>query len=244
MTKQDSKRQLALNLRLKDDTSFENFYGDENQKAKKFLMALDKKSHNNFIYFWGETPGVGKTHLGIAACQYLNKLGLPVFYLSLKNFKETSPEILENLDKMTFVCIDDLDVIIGQKDWEEALMNLFNHLVETRNNLLVTANKAPAALNFALKDLQSRFMSCLIFRLHPLTDEQKLSALNLRAKDRGITLPKDTAQFLLNHNKRDLKTLFSILEKLSEAALRSKRALTIPFVKEILAENTVFTNHS
>jgi DnaA family protein len=44
----------------------------------------------------------------------------------------------------------------------------------------------------------------------------------------------DTANFLLNRSKRDMASLYALLDQLDTAALEAQRRLTIPFVKDTL----------
>ena len=74
----------------------------------------------------------------------------------------------------------------------------------------------------------------LILKLEPLSDEEKLKALQLHAKNRGFNLSDDVGQFLLNHASRDMADLFDLLNKLDTISLTEKRRLTIPLVKKIL----------
>ena len=233
MNKLILSRQLALNLTLSDDASFDNFYhASNNANALQALHALNTSSKNQFIYIYG-SPGVGRSHIAMACCRHFGNLGLPVSYLSLRDHN-LKPEILDNLENMFLLCLDDLNAALGKREWENALFYCFNRLFEVGGNLLVTANTAPSALNFLLPDLKSRMCSGLIFQLQDLDDEQKLSILDLRAKLRGLRLSPDIAKFLLTHYQRDLKSLFSNLEKLSKVALNLKHQITIPFIKNVL----------
>jgi DnaA family protein len=47
-------------------------------------------------------------------------------------------------------------------------------------------------------------------------------------------LPDDTAQFLLSRSRRDMASLYGVLDRLDDEALRAQRRLTIPFVKGVL----------
>ena len=58
--------------------------------------------------------------------------------------------------------------------------------------------------------------------------------LQRNARERGIELPEETANFLLKRLDRDMHTLFDALAKLDKASLQAQRKLTIPFVKETL----------
>jgi DnaA family protein len=49
-------------------------------------------------------------------------------------------ELLDNLEQYELVCIDDLHVIAGKADWEEALFHLFNRLRDSGRRLLIAAS--------------------------------------------------------------------------------------------------------
>jgi DnaA-homolog protein len=226
-------QQLALDLCLRDDANFENFYIGNNSEIFNLLKNLKQSKNSQIIYLWGP-KGCGKTHLLTACCQLLNSQ--TISYLPLFDYKNFSPNILENLENLSLLCLDDLDLIVGKKDWEEAIFAYYNSLFDSLNHsvMIISANSPPKNLNFFLPDLQSRLSNSLIFQIQSLDDSQKIAALQLRAKSFGLDLPVDTAKFLLNHYNRDMKQLIIILKKLDQAALNAKRKLTIPFIKAVL----------
>jgi DnaA family protein len=221
--------QLTLPVHLHDEASFANFYPRRNEK----LIAFLKKQNESYIYFWGH-EGVGCTHLLQAVCQEFTEQGLSTIYLPLRELTSSSPQILENLETISLVCVDDVHCIAGKKDWEEAIFNLFNRLQLSGNRLLVTAKSVASQLNLQLPDLTSRLLSGLIFQVQELEDEDKIAALQLRAKWRGLTLSKETGEFLLSRIPRNFSILFNTLEKLDKASLAEQRKLTIPFIKSVL----------
>jgi DnaA family protein len=70
--------------------------------------------------------------------------------------------------------------------------------------------------------------------VHALDEHAREAALKLRARHRGLELPGDTARYLLKRSRRDMASLYELLDKLDLEALRAKRRLTIPFVREVL----------
>ncbi|MGK2946560.1 MAG: HdaA/DnaA family protein, partial [Candidatus Malihini olakiniferum] len=105
---------------------------------------------------------------------------------------------------------------------------------EGHNRLLITGDRPPRQLNLHLPDLTSRLDWGQIYKLHPLSDEEKREALQLRARLRGFELPEDVSRFLLKRLDREMRTLFITLDQLDQASITAQRKLTIPFVKEIL----------
>jgi len=215
--------QLTLNIRLRDDATFANFYSETNQQLITQLQANDK----SFIYLWGK-PGSGRSHLLQAACQAAKT----AIYLPITT--ELEPEILSGLENMDILCLDDIHQIAGIKAWEETIFHLFNKVSANNAKLIIAANTPPTILPITLPDLKSRLASGVTFQVQPLSDQQKLTALQLRAKNRGLQLSKEAGKFLLNRYARDTNSLFDILEKLDQASLAAQHKLTIPFIKSIL----------
>lgn len=144
------------------------------------------------------------------------------------------PEVLDGMEQLALVCIDNIECIAGDEEWEMAIFNLYNRITETgRTRLFITGDRPPRQLNLRLPDLASRTDWGQIYKLQPLSDEEKLLALQLRGKLRGFELPEDVGRFLLKRLDREMRTLFMTLDQLDRASITAQRKLTIPFVKEI-----------
>jgi DnaA family protein len=99
---------------------------------------------------------------------------------------------------------------------------------------LSAAHAAPEQLGVCLPDLRSRLGWGGVYALQPVDDAARMQILRVRAHERGLELPEDTAQFLLRRCPRDLPALMALLERLDAAALTAQRRLTVPFVREVL----------
>ena len=62
------------------------------------------------------------------------------------------------------------------------------------------------------------------------------AALRREADRRGVFLSDDVMDFLLTRLSRDLKSLMALLERLDRYALASKRAITVPLLRQMLTE--------
>lgn len=228
--------QLPLGVRLRDDATFANYYPGANAAALGYVERLcdaDAGWAESLIYLWGN-DGVGRSHLLQAACLRFEQHGEPALYLPLGEVVALGPELLDNLEQYELVCLDDLDAIAGQADWEEALFHLFNRLRDAGRRLLLAAGASPRELGIQLPDLQSRLALSLVFQLQELSDEDKLRALQLRASRRGLHLTDEVGRFILTRGARSMSALFDLLEQLDQASLQAQRKLTIPFLKETL----------
>ena len=229
----DAQAQLALRMWLRESATFENFIEGSNGLLLDSLKQLGQSEH--FIYFWGP-DGEGKSHLLQAACHAVSDRGGTAVYLPLSE-PSLVPEMLEGLEQMSLVAVDNIEAVAGDGAWETALFNLYNSIRDQGRGALVVAGLQPlAALGLRLPDLQSRLAWGLVFQLQVLSDAQKLVALQQRAHGRGFELSDEVGQYLLRHCRRDMAGLFMLLDKLDHASLAHQRRITIPFVKNIIAE--------
>ena len=229
------QRQLPLEFKFNNEFTIDSFVSGMNDEL---LVAL--KNIRSFevpiIYFWG-LSGVGKTHLLQALCQSEVFAGQPVALIPL-NAKDDSdsyaPQILEGLEKMSLVCIDDINTVAGNNDWETAIFHFYNRARDVKMPLVISGDKPPVQLDVSLPDLKTRLGWGLVIQLHGLSDEEKLDALRLRARHRGIELSDDVGEFLLRRYSREMSDLTALLNALDKASLTEQRRLTIPFVKKFM----------
>ncbi len=226
--------QLVLPLRLADHAIFASFLSAGNEALVALLGELADGGDGAGCWLWG-AAATGKTHLLQAAC---DRAGDRSVYLPLAELNdelnEMSPELLEGLASRELVCLDDIDVVAGDAAWEEALFDLFNQIHDAQGHLVVAASMSPRECPVALADLKSRLTQLPAFQLRSLDEAERVLALQLRAKHRGLDLPSDTARYLINRSRQDMASLYSLLDKLDLEALRAQRRLTIPFVREVM----------
>ncbi len=226
--------QLPIPFAFHDDQDFDAFYPGPNTQAVAALKDCATGQGEQLIFVCGD-HGSGKSHLLQASCQYANQ---QIIFLPLKTYMQQGPALLEGLEQCPLVCIDDIDCIAGINEWELAVFGFFNQQRDNGHRLIVSASSTPAQLNIQLPDLVSRLAWGLCLQLQPLTDPDKQRALTLRATRKGFELPHNVGQFLLNHYRRDLPSLWRLLDELDQESLSAQRKLTIPFVKSYLARQS------
>lgn len=226
--------QLPLGLGLKDNATFDSFCVGNNEQVLLNLRHLLQGTGEKTIYLWGE-QGVGRTHLLQACCHALDAASRSAVYLPLADYEQLSPDMLEGMEHMDLVCLDNINAVIGQRPWEEAIFHLYNRMNQVESCLLIAADVVPAQLPCMMPDLRSRLSQSLVLHVESLDDDQKLAALQLRARGRGLDLSDEVGHYLLRRYPRNMAVLFEALEKLDEASLVMQRRLTIPFVKNVLS---------
>jgi DnaA-homolog protein len=221
--------QLPLGVRLKDRAVFASFYSGANAGALAQLQALLADDRAAVVYLWG-AHGAGKSHLLQAVC---NRNDASV-YLPLQQLAALGAGSIEGAEERPCVCIDDLQLAAGDMHWERAIFRLHTELEARAAKLLLAAELPPAALPIRLPDLASRLLASQTIQLQGLDEAQQRAALQLRARLRGLDLPEATAAYLQRRFRRDMHTLYGLLETLDLAALTAQRRLTVPFIREVL----------
>lgn len=231
MNSTDSETQLPL---LAPQTVFrlDNFAYASDELAHSVSRFIDA-ADIDYLYVYGD-EGTGKSHLLLAMAEALQQAGQTVRYVSLSELRVTTPSMLSELQTADVTCLDDLDAIVGERAWEEALFHCFNQIRTRGGRLVVAAMQAPSALSLTLPDLKSRLGSGLIYALNLQDDDLKAQALIKQAQSRGLSLADDICRYLLRRYGRDMPSLMSILNQLDQASMQAKRRLTLPFVRQVL----------
>jgi DnaA family protein len=227
--------QLPLGITLKDSAVFATFLAGPNAEAIDYLRSVADSSAGAGAWIWGPASS-GKTHLLQAVCAAAGP-GVRAAYLPMKALRGLGAGALEGWGERHVLAVDDVDAVAGEAEFEHALFHLYNELNEHGGRLLVSTTQAPAELGIKLPDLASRLAAGVVFQLGPLDDGERIEALKLRARHRGLELPEETAQYLLRRLPRDMATLYDWLDLLDVASLAAKRRLTVPFVREVLARS-------
>lgn len=225
-------QQLPLGVRLPDRAVFASFLPARNGQAVDHLRRMADAQIAGTSWICGP-HGAGKTHL-LHAVSAQASATLRTGYLPLKDLTRFGTDVLEGLRQLECLCIDDIDAVVGQRDWERAIFGVLQGVEESGGRLIAAAESPPALLQWALPDLGSRFSASAVFQLRLLDEAEQQAALQLRARLRGVELPDETSRWLQRRYPRDMRKLYELLDTLDEAALVAQRRLTIPFIREVL----------
>lgn len=226
--------QLPLKFEFQANQNFNTFYHADNKETINHLKNIYINNEQQ-IYLWGET-GSGKTHLLQATSQQSSRYKKTSFYFPLDATQLPCPSILEGLDDFDLVCLDNIEQIIENNEWEQAFFNFYNLHRDNNKQLIISASCPPKYLPFHLADLKTRMNWGLTLKLHSLSDVQQLEALIYKAHNLGFDIPHKVGRYLLTHYARDLPSIWLSLDKIEHATLAEKRKITIPFLKQIMSK--------
>lgn len=223
-------RQLALELRLADFALFATYHAGENAAAVAALKSAVTSPGRAVHWVWG-ADGSGRSHLLQAA---VAESAGRCAWLPLADYADASPGMLDGMGALDLLCVDDIDAVAGNPDWERQLFRVFEELKAGQGTFIASASSSPAEAGFTLRDLQSRLASGPVWRLRSAGDDDLLAALQLRADWRGLELSDEAGRFLLRRVTRSTASLFRLLDEVDQAALEAQRKLTIPFLRSVL----------
>ncbi len=227
-------QQLPLGVRIPDRAVFASFLPARNGEAVEYASRVAGGELTGVVWICG-TTGAGKTHLLQAICARAGET-MRAGYLPLAQLATLGIEVLEGLRQLECLCVDDMECVVGQIEWERALFGVVREAQEGGSRLVFAAKPPPALLKWTLPDLGSRLTASAVFQLRALDEGEQQEALQLRARVRGFELPDETSRWLLRRFPRDMHTLYEILDTLDEAALVAQRRLTVPFIRSVLRE--------
>ncbi len=120
---------------------------------------------------------------------------------------------------------------------QEALLHLYNVMVERAGYLLFCGRKAPARWPVALADLRSRINAVQAVELGP-PDDALIAALLVKLfADRQLRVGPEVIGFLLSRMERSFAAARDLVDTIDRAALRARREITVPLVRSVLQPN-------
>ncbi len=218
-------KQIPLAIALDTTQSFDSFVVGSNAMAVEHLLAMDAGSPP--VYLWGAS-GSGKTHLLQALAQRFQQQGAQVAWFSAADAPPWSHDETSTL--IVFDACDSLDA-----DQQQSAFALFVNAT-TRGIPVAAAGRVPP-IDLPLRDdLRTRLGWGHVLAIQALTESESRAALRREADRRGLFLSDDVMDHLLTRFTRDMKHLMGLLDRLDEFALVNKRAITVPLLKQMLAE--------
>lgn len=230
-------QQLPIQFKPLLQNTFETFVANDNLEAVAHLRAVcngsDAIAELKQAYFLGASA-CGKSHLLQALCHCAKHHQKHVAYLPLRKVLQHGSEIVDGMEAMDIVCIDDIGVIAGDRQWEESIFNLINRIRSQQGYLLAAGVDSPNHSGFMLPDLSSRLVWGGVYHITPPSDANKAQAIKLRMQHKGDVVSEEVVAWLLAHYSRDMHDLMQAVETLNKASIAQGRRITIPLVRSVL----------
>ncbi|WKB54169.1 DnaA regulatory inactivator Hda [Eleftheria terrae] len=220
-------RQIPLGFGTDEALGFDNFFPGDNTPAVLHLRGLNADPRPAPVYLWGEA-GAGKTHLLQALAHEIASLGGRVGW-----FDAASSLEMDFDDTWRLLVLDQCERYDPEQ--QQRAFSLFVQAT-THGQLIAAAGRLPPVDLPLRDDLRSRLGWGHVFQLLPLSESDCRAVLRRAADRRGIFLSDEVMSYLLTRFSRDLGSLMGLLRRLDNFALAAQRAVTVPLLKQMLAE--------
>jgi len=218
-------KQIPLAIGPAPVFTFDNFLPGANAAALAHLRALSMGAPP--VFLWG-APGSGKTHALRALAEQWQAAGSQVGW-----YDADTALPWELPSQPSLLVLDDCERFdAGQ---QHAAFALFVEAA-THGLAIVASGSAPPVDLELREDLRTRLGWGPTFALQPLSEPEVRAALRREADHRGIMLADEVIDYLLTRFARDLKHLMRMLDRLDEFSMSAKRAVTVPLLRQMLAD--------
>lgn len=233
-------RQLVLDLDPGLSHGLDTFVPGANGELLTWLRAWPQlATPGSPTYLWG-AAGSGKTHLLAGLARQARAQGWHGLRLDARGFQSWEGE---RADGATLVLIDDCQCLDEQQQhWAfQLFLEMAASLTtpEASPVALVAAGAMPVVDLPVRDDLRTRLGWGLSFAVQPLDDAGLRTILAQEARRRGIPMADAVLAYVLTHFDRNPARLVDLLERLDRYALGCQRPVTVPLLKQMLADPAV-----
>ena len=217
-------QESGLHPRYKLDTFI---VGSSNELAYAASLAVIKnigKKYNPFFIYGG--TGLGKTHLiqGIGneiKKTYKNKV--KVKYVHSEKFvnevvtaiRNKRMEDLKNRYRnIDVLIIDDIQFIGGKERSEEEFFHTFNVLYENNKQIIISSDRAPAAIPTLHERLRSRFEGGMAADITYPDYEMRMAIIKTKLSEINGDLPDKICELIALKVQRNIREIEGILNKI------------------------------
>ena len=249
------KREVDVEGAIKHHSSlntgftFETFVeGKSNQLA---LAAARQVAENpgasyNPLFLYGGV-GLGKTHLMHAVGNYLVKQNrnARIIYLHSERFvadmvKALQLNAINDFKKyyrsVDALLIDDIQFFAGKERSQEEFFHTFNALLEGGQQMILTCDRYPKEISGVEERLKSRFGWGLTVAVEPPELETRVAILMKKAEQHKIELPHDSAFFIAQRIRSNVRELEGALKRVIASAHFMGRKIDIDLIRESLKD--------
>lgn len=229
--------------------TFKSFVeGKSNQLA---LAASQQVAENtggayNPLFIYGGV-GLGKTHLMQAIGNEIieQNPAAKVVYLHSERFVADMVKALQLNAMAEFkrfyrsldaLLIDDIQFFAKKDRSQEEFFHTFNALLEGNQQVILTCDRFPKEIDGLEDRLKSRFGWGLTVAVEPPDLETRVAILMKKAENAKITLPADSAFFIAQRIRSNVRELEGALKRVIANAQFTGMAIDTAFVKESLKD--------
>ncbi len=237
---------LLVGARPDPQLTFGSFIVGDNSKlayAAATKVANDLGGGYNPLVLYGP-PGLGKTHLLHAIANEAQGHGRSTLLATSEQFvhdyvtsvqKKTTAGFRERYRSPDILVIDDVQFICGKVKSEEALLHTCGALLRAGQQIVVSADRAPDALNFRNPRLAARLRAGLPVDVKPPNRRTRLNILAFKAARYDLDTPDDVLTYLAARQFSSVNQLEGELTRVIAHATLLDEPLTLELARQALS---------
>ena len=213
--------------------------------AAKQVSDLPQGAYNPLFIYGG--VGLGKTHLMHAVGNKIKSddPSKKVVYVHSERFVGDMVKSLQlgaiNEFKNFYrsvdaLLIDDIQFFAGKEQSQEELFHTFNSLLEGGQQMILTCDRYPKEINGLEERLKSRLGWGLPVVIEPPELETRVAILLSKAEERGYDLPQESAFFMAQKIRSNVRELEGSLARVGAQAQFTNKEIDVSLIKESLAD--------
>ncbi len=234
---------------LNPEFIFDNYVeGSSNQIAASSALGVAKSPDGRFnpLMIYGST-GLGKSHLMHAIGNYVrqHQPRKKIIYQTAEQFVAEMVNAISNKRVEAFkkhyrsvdlLLVDDVQFIAGKDKSQEEFFHLFNTLLETKSQVVLTCDKYPKDVENLEERLKSRFGAGLSVAIEPPDLETRVAILKRKAQHVHFELPDEVAFFIAEKVRSHVRDLEGALNSVYAMAQFTNKPASIDLVKSALRD--------
>jgi len=229
---------------------FDNFIvGSCNDLAHAAALAAAEQPGEKYnpVFIYGGV-GLGKTHLIQAIGNEIMRRdpSRKVLYTPTEEFvndfiyhlrAKTPEEFTHKYRELDALIVDDIQFIAGKEKNQEAFFNTFNALHQANKQIVIAADRPPANIPTLTDRLKSRFQMGMVIDVNLPDYETRVAIIEAKAASSAIKLPRETAGYLAENIKTNIRELEGALNQILAYAEMQQIEPTKEFAAELLANS-------
>lgn len=185
-------------------------------------VAADPGTKYNPLFLYGGV-GLGKTHLAQAVGNQVLAANpnAQVLYINTDTFVKEFTDAIRFKKKMSdryrtadVLIVDDMQFIAGKEKTQEEFFHTFNALHQANKQIIITSDKPPRSIPTLTERLRSRFEWGMAIDIQMPDFETRCAIIETKAGLSGVTLARDTVEYLAKNIKTNIRELEGALNQL------------------------------
>jgi chromosomal replication initiator protein len=216
-------------------------------RAASLHVAADPGggAYNPMFIYGG--AGLGKTHLihaignhVVEQCpeKVVRYVHAEDYYSDVvRAYQTKSFEAFKNYYRsLDVLLLDDVQFFNGKNRTQEEFFFVFNTLIETRKQIVITCDTYPKNISGLEDRLITRFDWGLTVQIEPPETEMRVAILKKKAETEGVALNNEVAFYIAKHLRSNVRELEGALKKVLAYATFYRQKIDLELAKEALKD--------